>query len=303
MRIEVPTFDRTALGRAVSRVAQVVGRFGELLTEQPKQTGQRGSVASAMAKIMRMGADEANRPLSKAETQLGVWQAFDAMHRQNSELLKRLESASARYAHTTDGIGNEPYSWGTYQRTEITPLVIAEAHRRSMQTGWQDWRVDLHARFLKEDSHVGGVDQIRRSIFYRAPLRIGPANGDTRPAAILLASAVRAAVEQMGGFAGMAAELAAGAMTGYGVGELAWRPEVSLSIPVGRRRSLTLHGSEVITGIRAISPRYMAFDVVDESPWLCYGPNSYVRTDSEGLQKFMLVRGDGQACLPLRSHN
>lgn len=301
MRIESLPLSQTVLGKRIIQVVTGVAQAADALrsawTQTPKPSTPSVQPQSLVSSFLAAGRRAVGMPSNKGEFQLGRWEEQPYLHQQNERLNLLIRSLGARYSKTTDGMGIEPYAWGVGQISEITPIRIANAQRRATQSGYVDQKIDLHTRFLREDSHVGGVDAIRRSVFYRAPFRIAPSRGDVRPVAIMLANAVRAALEHMDGFRSTCAEIN-GAMAGFGAGELVWRPGVRLAIPAG---NITITAeSEVITSIEPIGPRYAAFDVVTESPWLCYGPEDYVDMADETLQKFMIVKGDGQAALPTR---
>lgn len=301
MRIETPSLSETVLGKrliqVVSGVAQAADALRNAWAQTPRPAPPTVQPQSLVSSFLAAGRRAVGMPNNKGEFQLGRWEEQRYLHQQNEALSLLIRSQGARYAKTTDGMGIEPYAWGAGQISEITPIRIAQAQRRATQSGYVDQKIDLHTRFLREDSHVGGVDAIRRSVFYRAPFRVAPSRGDVRPVAILLANAVRAALEHLDGFRTTCAEID-GSMTGFGAGELVWRPGVRLAIPAG---NITITAeSEVITSIEPIGPRYCAFDVVTERPYLCFGPQEYVDLVDESPQKFMIVKGDGQAALPTR---
>jgi hypothetical protein len=287
------SFESRILGivRSVATAAETLRR---VYAQGTAQAAPKPSIETAIQTVLNIGKAAAREA---AEYRLGHWEEVRGFHPQTEDLSTAVRSRDARYGKTTIGLGTEPQAWSATFTGAITPVSIADGQRRATMTGWQDWRVDTSSRFLRDDSHVGGVDQIRRSGFYRYPFRVAPRRGDFRPSSILLANAVRAAIESISGFTSACAETT-GAMFGFGCGELVWKPGHRLTIPAGKK-TITVE-SEIVSFIEPIVNRYFAFDVVSERPYLCFGPSEYVDISAGDLQKFLWVKGDGQAGLVSR---
>lgn len=302
MRIEFPTLEQTTIGKRLLSIVQALGTASETVQRYYARGQQQSApvpdAMTALQSVLNVGKQAARAVVPSGQAPLGHWKPLEAYHPTSERLESELRRDVGRYAKTATGLGIQPFSWGFTQTSEVTPTSIAAAHRRAITTGWLDTKTDVHTRWLCDDTHVGGVDQIRRSGFYRYPLRVAPRKGDTRPAAILLANAVRAALDELDGLSSALAETT-GAMTGFGLAELVYATDRELSIPVGGGRSV-LVPSEIVCEVAPISQRFAAFDVIDERPYLCYGPSEYVSITAPDLQKFLFIKGDGQASQPMR---
>lgn len=307
MRIEQLPFAETPLGRrfraVVTQVAAAASAARDAYSLYGSAAQGRQAVtveAEARALVQRVvtaGLSARHFSASAKELNLGHWKPFDALHSVSPRLTAELRSQESRYGKTSSGAGMEPYAFAFGNMAQITPLFIASTQRRATSTGWVDRKIDLDTRFCRDDSHVRGIDNVRRSSMYRAPIRIGPRNKNSA-LSILVANAVRACVEQMDGFRSSLGELAVHGMTGFSCGELVWRPGVQLRVPAGKRQ-ITVK-SEVISSIEPVSPRNFAFDLTTDLPYLCMGPGEYVAVREPGLQKFMFVKGDGPASMLTR---
>lgn len=226
---------------------------------------------------------------------VGMWKPFSGNHPENKQAAAVVVRPESKYDQIFTGIGQDLYAYSFPNLSEITLPAIAEYHRRATVQGWTDRKADLDARFVREDSHVRGLDAIRRSRLATSPFRIAPSS--SRPLAILVANAVREAFGKIENFRSTCAELGVFGMSGYAVGELVWREGVTLHVPVGGG-SVAIQGCEVIRKIAPIPPRAIAFDIVDDSAHLVLGPGSHVPVDD--CDKFLYIRGDGPASLPTR---
>ena len=226
---------------------------------------------------------------------VGTWKPFSGNHPESKQAAAVVVQPESKYDQIFTGIGQDLYAYSFANLSEITLLAIADYHRRATVQGWTDRKADLDSRFVREDSHVRGLDAIRRSRLATSPFRIAPSS--SRPLAILVANAVREAFSKIENFRSTCSELGVFAMSGYAVGELVWREGVTLHVPIGRG-SVAIQGCEVIRKIAPIPPRAIAYDIVDDSPWLVLGPGSHVPVDD--CDKFLYIRGDGPASLPTR---
>lgn len=226
---------------------------------------------------------------------IGAWKPFSGNHTENKQAAAVVVRPESKYDQIFTGVGQDLYAYSFANLSEITLPAIADYHRRATVQGWTDRKADLDARFVREDSHVRGLDAIRRSRLATSPFRIAPSS--SRPLAILVANAVREAFSKIENFRSTCAELGVFGMSGYAVGELVWREGVTLHVPVGGG-SVAIPGCEVVRKIAPIPPRAIAFDIVDDSPWLVLGPGSHVPVDD--CDKFLFIRGDGPASLPTR---
>lgn len=228
-----------------------------------------------------------------------------AYHPARASTSMSMHSLDARYARVTSGAGLVPAAWEP--QPEIVIPMIAQAHRRCYATGYADRKATLDARQLQIDSHAQGLDRIRRSATYKAPFRINPAGSS--PIQILTRNAVKAAWATMDGFKASVGELGIQALTGFSCAELVWARR-NITIPVGKTRSVTVE-SDVIQSMQSVAPRVFAFDLINDHPWLIFGPDDYYDiTDGTqwtgddvtasvygSPQKFLFVRamGDGDA--------
>lgn len=226
---------------------------------------------------------------------VGTWKPFSGNHPESKQAAAVVGQPKAKYDQIFTGVGQDLYAYSFANLSEITLPAIADYHRRATVQGWTDRKADLDSRFVREDSHVRGLDAIRRSRLATAPFRIAPTS--SRPLAILVANAVREAFTKIENFHSTCAELGVFGMSGYAVGELIWREDVTLHVPIGRG-SVAIPGCEVIRKIAPLPPRAVAFDIVDDSAHLVLGPGSYVPVDDS--DKFLYIRGDGPASLPTR---
>ncbi len=246
--------------------------------------------AKAMVqRVVRAGIAARNVP------PVGTWKPFSGNHPENKQAAAVVVQPASKYDQIFTGVGQDLYAYSFANLSEITLPAIADYHRRATVQGWTDRKADLDARFVREDSHVRGLDAIRRSRLATAPFRIAPSS--SRPLAILVANAVREAFSKIENFRSTCAELGVFGMSGYAVGELVWREDVTLHVPVGGG-SVAIQGCEVIRKIAPLPPRAIAYDIVDDSPWLVLGPGSHVPVDD--CDKFLFIRGDGPASLPTR---
>ena len=262
----------------------------------PSRVALEAQAQALVGRIMRTGLAARSAPLSPREKNLGAWRPFEALHTQDRNTQAALRSRDARYARTTSGAGIEPTAFAPYP--ELTLPVIAEAQRRAHRTGWVDRKADIDERYRRDDSHIKAVDRKLRAWAFKAPLRVRPRSD--RPLSILVAAAVRAALDQLDGFQSSVGELGVVACAGFSAAELLWR-DATLSVPLGPGKSLRLP-SEIVGSLEAVGPRYFAFDIVDDSPWLCMGAGSYVDVAEPGLQKFMFVKGDGDGPTRFRGY-
>lgn len=304
MRIEQLPFANSEFGR---RVIQVVDRIttaamaaqnayslhGASARRQVQPATAEAMAAALTRRVINAGAAARSAPVPQRELQLGAWKPFNALHSVNPALQAAMRTREARQAKTTSGAGIEPTAFAPYP--EISPLVIADAYRRSDVTGWCDRKCDIGARYLRGHAHLGGVDRSRRSYAYKAPFRIRPRTSS--PLSILVARAVKASWENCDGFRSSMGELGVFGATGFAVGELAWR-DCMLSIPISQGQSVRVP-SEVIASIENVFPRNIVFDLVSDRPYLTMGPGSYVDITEPGLQKFLYIKCDGSG--PARS--
>jgi len=226
---------------------------------------------------------------------VGTWKPFSGNHPESKQAAAVVVQPESKYDQIFTGVGQDLYAYSFANLSEITLGSIADYHRRATVQGWTDRKADLDSRFVREDSHVRGLDAIRRSRLATSPFRIAPSS--SRPLAILVANAVREAFSKIENFRSTCSELGVFGMSGYAVGELVWREDVTLHVPIGRG-SVAIQGCEVIRKIAPIPPRALAFDIVDDSPWLVLGPGLHVPVDDS--DKFLYIRGDGPASLPTR---
>ena len=262
----------------------------------PSRVALEAQAHALVGRIMRTGMAARSAPLSPRERNLGAWRPFEALHAEDRRVQAALRSREARRARTTAGAGIEPVAFAPYP--ELTLPVIAEAQRRAHRTGWVDRKADVDERYRRDDSHIKAVDRKLRAWAFKAPLRIRPRSD--RPLSILVAAAVRSALDQLDGFQSSVGELGVVACAGFSAAELVWR-EATLSVPLGPGRSLRLP-SEIVGSLEAVGPRFLAFDIVDDSPWLCMGAGSYVDVAEPGLQKFMFIKGDGDGPTRFRGY-
>lgn len=238
------------------------------------------------ADVVKFGQHIRSAPVPPPQHNLGFWKAFDATHQSNPATLAAMRSREARFAHTTSGAGlNVPHAYASMP--EITLPLIADAQRRAHRTGWCDLKADIDERYRRDDSHVKGIDRKLRAWAYKAPLRIRPRSSSQLSS--LVASAVRSAIDQLDGLTSSVGELGVVACAGYSCAELYWR-ETMLSVPVGPGRSIRLP-VEIVGSLEQVYPRNIAFDIIDDSPWLALGPNDFEPITEPGLQKFMFLRG------------
>lgn len=253
---------------------------------------QQADAARFVKNVQQWGAAVRAVP----EKNLGVWQPVEAMRPVNDAAVGAMRSRDARYAHTTAGAGQEPVGYAPYP--EITLPVIANAQRMAHRTGWVIRKADIDTRFLRDDSHLGAVDRKLRGWAYKAPFRVRPRSATAL--AYLTAAAVRAAFEQLDGFTSAIDELGSMACHGFAVGELVWR-EAALSIPVGGGR-VTRLPLEIVASVKEVYQRNLAFDIVDDSAWLCLGVNNHVPIVDELAQKFVHVAGPGAGPVRFRGY-
>lgn len=287
MRLEWPDFTSTTLGRRVVDIATGLRRSVEAARAayiRPTPTPQ-----SVVGNVLKTGYAARSAPLSPSEQNMGYWKPFSSTHVENQSLTAAMHSTEARRNRVTAGAGQEPLSMQPWP--ELTLSSIASAQRRCDMSGWADRKVEIDARYLRGDSHLQACDRIRRSVYTAAPFRIKPRS--SRPLSILVANAVRACIEELDGFSSTAMELAGIGCYGYAVGELIWGDR-KIAIPTGRNSSVVVE-SEIITSIEHVYQRNTAFDIVDDSSWLCMGPGQFVPLSDRTAQKFVTVKGCGDA--------
>lgn len=249
------------------------------------RTAYRGAPAmptaeGIVAEVLRAGLSTRSATVPPPERNQGFWKSQPALHPQSPAAQAALRSREARHSRVTAGAGIEPYAWA--QNAEITLGLIKNAQQRAHRTGWTDRHQDIIQRQRRDDSHVRGIDNKLRAWCYKTPLRVRSASGT--PLGVLTANTVRAALDQCDGLISSVAELQVMASSGYSVGELHWR-DARLSIPGVGRVPL-----EIVGGIAEVYPRSLAFDIVDDKPWLVLGPQNYIDITEPGLDKFIFLR-------------
>ena len=285
MKVTWPAFTETTIGRRVAGIITDITR--SVAAARAAYTRPAPTPADIVDAAVKAGMAERSAPLSPEEKNLGYWKPFSGLHVENKDLTAQVASAEARRYRVTSGSGNEPYSM--QPQPELTLSSIAQAQKQCDVSGWTHRKVDIDARNLRADGHVQCCDRIRRSVYSTAPFRIVPKNGTAL--AILVANAVRAALDEVDGFSSTAMELAGIGLYGYSVGELVWG-ERRINIPVGGG-SVTVE-SEIITSIEHVYPRNIVYDLVDDSPWLNMGGNQFVPI-TPSSQKFVFVKGCGDS--------
>lgn len=226
-------------------------------------------------------------PQTPRELQLATWKPFSALHSADPNLALTMRSREAREARTMSGAGMEPTAYAPYP--EITLGVITDAHRRADVTGWTDRKCDVGSRYLRHNGHLQGIDRTLRSYAYTAPYRILPRSPSRN--SVLVCRAVKAAWERCSGWRSSVAELGVMHSAGFACGELVWNVDDVITVAVGK--STLKIPSETIASIAKVYPRNLAFDIVDDKPWLCAGPGRYLDITAEGLSKFVFVAADG----------
>lgn len=301
MRIEQLPFADTSIGRRVIQVtrglqvAAATARSAYRVATQPKPSPVRlqAQAEEIVGAIVRAGAAMRQRSAATPprEHNLGAWRPFDGLHAVNPATQAALRTPEARGARTTSGAGIEPLSYAPFP--EITLPVIAEAEARCDRLGWCDRKIDIDRRLLRGDSHLRSVDRIRRAPVFTAPFRFRPRS--SAPGDVLVCAAVKAAWDHCDGFISSMGEAGVAAGQGFAIQEAVWRdyglPTTTLSIPVGGGRFARVP-SAVISSLQPVLNRNVAFDPVTDRPYLVMGAGHYVDAQEEGLQKFVLYKGD-----------
>lgn len=296
MRIEQVPFADSALGRRVISIvrnittaATAAQRAYRLTQAAPRLSPVRleAEAVGIVQGIVRAGMQIRSAPVAPREKNLGAWRPFNALHSVNESVQAALRDADARRSKTTSGAGIVPTAFAPYP--EIHLGSIAAAHRRADVQGWCDNKSDISLRLLRGDSHLQGVDRIRRSATYRAPFRIRPKSSS--PVDVLTADAVRASWDGCDGFISSMGEAGVSGSQGFALQELVWRDAV-ISVPVGGGRFERIP-TEIVASLEPVYNRNAAFDVVDDRAFVCMGAGSYVDAQEPDLQKFCLFRGHG----------
>jgi hypothetical protein len=299
VRAEFPAFENTAIGRRVVqiarglRVAAATARSAYRLTTRPQPSPVRlqASAEEIVGAIVRAGAAMRSAAIPPREHNLGAWSAFNGLHAVNAATQAALRTPEARGARTTSGAGIEPLAYAPFP--EITLPVIAEAEARCDRLGWCDRKIDIDRRLLRGDSHLRSVDRIRRAPVFTAPFRFIPRSSS--PAHVLICAAVQAAWDHCDGFISSMGEAGVAAGQGFALQEAVWRdfgmPTTMLSVPVGGGRFARVQ-SAVISSLAPVLNRNVAFDPVTDRPYVVMGAGHYVDAQEEGLQKFVLFKGD-----------
>lgn len=294
MKIEFPAFERTALGRAVvGMTRRVQAGFAaaraayRVTTDSPKlsEATLRARAEQLGQDVLRLGLSIRSSPVPPPDLNLGAYKSFSGTHPTSPATAAAMASRDARYAQTTAGAGQTPLSMAAMP--EITLGTVAEAQRLCHRSGWTWKKADIDQRQRRDDSHVKAVDLKLRSWPYKAPLRIR-----ARSASILsglVAAAVRAAIDQLDGLTSSVGELGVVACAGYASAELVWR-DCDLRVPVGGG-SVVRVPSEIVGSLEQVYPRNVAFDIVEDTPWLQLGPNDFLQLNRPGLQKFLYLTG------------
>ena len=296
IRIETLPFGNTNLANRVREVIRGLTTAARAAQQAFKlqttaRTAQPADIHNqARQMVNRIVADglaSRSAPVSPREHALGFWKPFDQFHQVDPATQAAMRSRDARYARTTSGAGIETTAFAPYP--EITLPWINYCHRRAYVNGWVDRKCDIDHRYLQNDSHLKGIHGIRKSVTFKAPFKIRPRS--STPLGLLTASAVRAAWGHVSGFRSSMGELGVQACTGFSSAELVWKP-VRLSIPVGKNRIAV--DSEVISSLEQVYPRNFAFDITNDRPYLCLGPQDYIDVVEPGLQKFLFIKADGE---------
>lgn len=293
VRVEQPDFAETSFGRAVITVTRALqaGAQAARSAYQMVRAAPTATTADLADRAAAIGRDMLRAGLSIRSTgvapefNLGLYKPFTASHPTKAATAAALLSKEARYARTTAGAGFTPLSMASMP--EITLDEIALAQRRCHRTGWADRHQDIIMRQRRDDSHVGAVDLKTRAWVYKTPLRIRARSASVLSG--LVASAVRASLDQVDGFASSVGDLQVVGGAGYACAELVWR-ECALSIPVGRGHSVRVP-SEIVGSLAELYPRNAAFDIIDDSPWLVYGPDDFQPIARPEQQKWLWMQG------------
>lgn len=306
MRIEQLPFTDTAIGRrvigivrSITTAATAAQRAYRLAQAAPSMSPVRleAEAVGIVQGIVRAGMQIRSAPVSPREKNLGAWKPFNGLHSVNDSVQAALRDADARRAKTTSGAGIVPTAFAPFP--EINLGTIAATHRRCDVQGWCDNKSDISLRLLRGDSHLQGVDRIRRSATYKAPFRIRPRSSS--PVDILTAAAVRSAWDSCDGFISSMGEAGVMASQGFALQELVWRDAV-VTVPVGGKRFVRIP-SEIVASLEPVYNRNAAFDVVNDRAFVCMGAGSYVDAQDPGLQKFCLFRGHGDGPARYRGYS
>lgn len=300
MRIELPDFKDTSIGRRVIevtrglRVAAATARSAYRVATQPTKPSPVRLQAQAeeiVGAIVRAGAAMRSAAIPPREHSLGAWRPFDGLHAVNQATQAALRTPEARGARTTSGAGIEPLAYASFP--EITLPTIANAEARCDRLGWCDRKIDIDRRLLRGDSHLRSVDRIRRAPVFTAPFRFVPRSSS--PVDVLVCAAVQAAWDCCDGFTSSMGEAGVAAGQGFAVQEAVWRdfglPTTTLSIPVGGGRYVRVP-SAVISSLQPVLNRNIVFDPVTDRAFIVMGAGAYVDAQEESLQKFVLFKGD-----------
>lgn len=297
MRIELPAFGDTVIGRRVIevtrglRVAAATARSAYRVATQrtaPSPVRLQAQAEEIVGAIVRAGA--AMRSMAPQHN-LGSWKAFDGLHAVNAATQAALRTPEARGSRTTAGGGIEPLAYAPFP--EITIPVIGCAEARCDRLGWCDRKVDIDRRLLRGDSHLRSVDRIRRAPVFTSPFRFVPRSSS--PVDVLVCAAVQAAWDHCDGFVSSMGDAGVAAGQGFAVQEAIWRdfgmPTTMLSIPVGGGRYVRVP-SAVISSLQPVLNRNIVFDPVTDRAYVVMAPGHYVDAQEEGLQKFVIFKGD-----------
>lgn len=294
MKIELPGFEQTAVGRAVVGVTRrITAGFAaaraayRVTTAAPKlsEAVLRDRATQLGQDVLRLGLSIRSSPVPPPSNNLGAYKSFSGTHPTSAATAAAMASRDARFAQTTAGAGQTPLSMAAMP--EITLGAVAEAQRLCHRTGWTWKKADIDQRQRRDDSHVKAVDLKLRAWPYKAPLRIRARSASVLSG--LVAAAVRASLDQLDGLTSSVGELGVVACSGYSTAELVWR-DCDLRIPVGGGRVVRVP-SEIVGSLEQVYPRNVAFDIVDDTPWLQYGPNDFLQLNRPGLQKFLYLTG------------
>jgi hypothetical protein len=227
---------------------------------------------------------------------VGTWKPFSGNHPENKQAAAVVVRPESKYDQIFTGVGQDLYAYSFPNLSQITLPAIAEYHRRATVQGWTDRKADLDARFVREDSHVRGLDAIRRSRLATAPFRIAPSS--SRPLAILVANAVREAFSKIENFrSDVCASLASSGC--QAMPSASW---CGVRVSHYTSRSVAAASRSRAARSFARSPRFPRershTTSLTTRPWLVLGPGSHVPVDD--CDKFLYIRGDGPASLPTR---
>jgi len=279
----------------------ILGKVKQALPSTRRQQTAQRAAWQAFQSARQRGEQQRSAPIPPQDMEEAGNPALRAAYHGHIIIDERqqslVSSQMAEYTRVTSAAGWTPI--GTEPLPALTPMNIGSVHARADRTGWCDTLDDLTRRCLRYDEHLQSVDRIRRTAVFDAPVRVKPCN--STQLAVLVATAVRAIIDDIDGFASTLGELGYANASGFAISEIVYRPR-RIRVAIDSRTAVTID-AKCVASMEPVSNRNAVFDIVSDRPYLRMGTAGTIdlqrALDGRPLRKFVVHKGFGDG--PTRS--